>query len=180
MPRSRRSRAVTRWLLLPLAVVAVVAGACGDDDEDAADVTDDTAEVTDEGADAQGDLDVESEAEPTGEVTGTITVDDQTTDGTEVLVDAAAMEGADGWIVVHADDDGAPGEIVGFNLFSAGDRASLLVNMQPIVDSGTYWAMLHVDDPADGQFTFPDGDPPLTEGGEPVMDSFELTVELVQ
>jgi hypothetical protein len=166
-----------------LAALALVAGACGDDDDDAADdATDPTVTDTTEPADADADDGAADGSDPQAGVTGSITVDDQTTDGTEVLVDSAVMEGADGWIVIHDDDDGAPGDIVGWNLFSAGERASLLVNMQPIVDAGTYWAMLHVDDPADGQFTFPDGegDPPLVgDDGTPVMDSFELDVELV-
>jgi hypothetical protein len=38
--------------------------------------------------------------------------------------------------------------------------------------------MLHYDDPADGEFTFPeDGDPPVTADGGPVVKPFSLTVE---
>lgn len=36
--------------------------------------------------------------------------------------------------------------------------------------------MLHVDDPADGDYTFPDGDPPVDAEGEIVLEPFRYAV----
>ncbi|HSL57530.1 MAG TPA: hypothetical protein VK866_06795 [Acidimicrobiales bacterium] len=178
-----RHHLAARWLVALLAPLALVAAACGDDD-DAADVGGVTETTESDATDTTEDVDAPDPVDPETEdiqeiASGSITVEDQQSDvGGSVLVQEVSIEGIDGWVAIHPDEDGAPGgEILGTNLFSEGDRSNLLVTVDEPLGSGTYWAMLHVDALRDGVFEFPGPDVPvLTDDGEPVMASFELAV----
>lgn len=79
-----------------------------------------------------------------------------------------------GYVVVHLEEDGAPGEVVGHSRLVVGDfEAHSRVNTS---SGGTaYYAMLHYDD-GDGEYEFPGDDNPVHLDGEIVLDRF--TVEL--
>ncbi len=53
----------------------------------------------------------------------------------------------DGWVVVHEDRDGAPGNILGAQRFDAGSYSGGSVELlRPTVAGGKYYVMLHADD----------------------------------
>lgn len=113
-----------------------------------------------------------------------LTVEDQTVDdASAVTVDSVTTDGDDLWVVIHADEDGSPGEVRGWTFVEGADDSTegIEVDLDPEAEDGeTLWAMLHVDDPGDEEFTFgdeEDADPPAMVDDEIVQDDFEVTVE---
>lgn len=95
-------------------------------------------------------------------------------DGRVVEIPRAEISGTEGWIAVHADDGGEPGEVLGVAPLSAGENTGIEVELdRPLDSSQRLYAMIHGEDPADGEYTFPDGDPPVEEGGEAVVEPFD-------
>jgi hypothetical protein len=104
-----------------------------------------------------------------------ITVTDQAVvDGT-VVIDEVISVGP-GWVVVHADDGGEPGEIVGFTAVADGTNTNVVVELDDSVDlTDTLHVELHEDTGAVGTFEYPDDptlDPAVMVDGEPVSTSF--------
>ncbi|MEQ8472727.1 MAG: hypothetical protein RIC35_16165 [Marinoscillum sp.] len=82
----------------------------------------------------------------------------------------------DGWLVIHADNEGAPGEVLGQTMVSAGSNTDVIVDLGSAVFAGgeTLWPMLHIESPADGEYGFPDnGDGPEVFGEDVVVVSIE-------
>lgn len=73
--------------------------------------------------------------------------------GTILRADSVLSEGA-GWLVVHADADGAPGPVAGLAPVEAGTNAPVLVELDPEVATPVLWPMLHVDDGVMGEYEF--------------------------
>lgn len=76
-----------------------------------------------------------------------------------------------GYVVIHEDDGGAPGAIIGVSDFlSAGTKKGVEIQLdRASVVGETLWAMLHGDN-GDGEFEFPGADAPLQdELGEIIM-----------
>lgn len=119
------------------------------------------------------------QATTTTSVSPSISANDQTTDGSFVV--ARAVIDRSGWIGVHpssANGGMKPNSHVGHAKLSAGRHEEVRAAIEPPLDEGgTLYVVLHYDDPADGELTYPDGDPAVTVGGNPVRASFELTVE---
>lgn len=82
----------------------------------------------------------------------------------------AEISGVDGWIAIHADDNGRPGEVLGHAPLREGENAGVAVRLDRPASSGTLYAMVHADDPDDDSYTFPDGDPPVEADGQPVVE----------
>lgn len=79
-----------------------------------------------------------------------IAVNDQAP-GLSVAVRMAAFV-RDGWVVVHENDGGKPGRILGAKRFSSGQGQSGVVELlRPTAEGNVYFAMLH-DDDGDRQF----------------------------
>ncbi len=81
-----------------------------------------------------------------------IDVSDQDIDGT-VLVDRA-LAPTDAWIVVHLDDDGAPGQRVGLLHIPAGEITNVVVNLDPLPLTSTLFVAVHADRGEQGVFEF--------------------------
>lgn len=112
-----------------------------------------------------------------GQVTGDVTVQDQSGDGATVQVQRASISGGNGWVVIHNDANGKPGEDIGWAYLQEGDSSNITVQLdKPISSSQKLYAMLHVDDPADQNYTFPDGDKPVMADGAVVVKPFQYTV----
>ena len=118
---------------LAVVAVALVAAACSS--------TEDTTTT------------VAAQAPPTGP--SSVTFEDQDSDGTSIVVAAVTLP-ADGFIAVHADNNGSPGAVIGHSdLLSAGDSTDVTVTLdEPITESTTLWPMAHIDIDRDGQYTF--------------------------
>lgn len=93
---------------------------------------------------------------------------DQSGDGRSVTVDEASLTGRSGWIVVHADDYGAPGQIIGVsNQISAGTTSNVSISLsQPISSSRYVIVMLHYEDNGDSTFDYPAADQPVVISGQ--------------
>lgn len=57
----------------------------------------------------------------------------------------SAQFAAPGWVVIHADNAGTPGKIIGQTYFDAGINPGKITLTQPMVDGATYYAMMHSD-----------------------------------
>lgn len=110
----------------------------------------------------------------TGAVAGnSVSVSDQPA-GTSVSVAAISMDKR-GWVVIHQDDHGAPGWVLGARRLEPGSYTNEAVDLlRPTVPGSVYYAMLHGDDGVD---TFDlHKDLPITDAsGKPVMMRFQTT-----
>lgn len=117
---------------------------------------------------------------PDAEVTGSLTADEQDSDGTTVTVSAVDLEGVDqGWIAVHSDADGKPGPVIGTAQVQQGESSDVVVTLDEAVTTGAVFPMLHVDDNEIGTYEFPqvDGaDLPVMADGEVVVTKVMLNV----
>jgi len=57
----------------------------------------------------------------------------------------SAQFAAPGWVVIHADNAGTPGKILGQTYFDSGINPGKITLSQPMVDGATYYAMMHSD-----------------------------------
>lgn len=131
--------------------------------------TDDGDGSTDDGAtdDAGG-----------SEMTGAITVSDQTGDGTTVTVDSVTITGATGFVVIHADGDGAPGAVIGHTPIPEGTSTDVSVPLdEELTADATVWPMLHVDAGELGTYEFPGPDGPVSDGDGTIVKPLAYTVD---
>lgn len=110
-------------------------------------------------------------------VTPSVTVEDQEIVNESVIVQEVVSDGP-GFIVIHADDNGAPGPVIGYSAVEDGQNLNVAVSIDVEAATETLWAMLHEDTDATGEFDFPDSDPPVEVEGEVVMASFSTAVAL--
>ncbi len=105
-----------------------------------------------------------------------VEVNDQAVSNGTVTVAGVGSVGP-GWIVIHADNNGAPGAILGETAVSDGDNSNVVVNIDTTKATSKLWAMLHTDAGTVGTFEFPNGpDTPVTQNGNIVMQSFMVTM----
>ncbi len=97
-------------------------------------------------------------------------------DGTTVTVPSAGISGVSGWLVIRADAGGEPGDVLGYAPLREGEsEEDVAVPLDEPVGSGTLYAVVHAEEPADGDFTFPDGDPPVEANGSVVAEPLRYT-----
>ncbi|MBE2236881.1 MAG: fasciclin domain-containing protein [Caldilineaceae bacterium] len=81
-----------------------------------------------------------------------------------------------GWVVIHADDNGKPGAVLGYTAAPDGISANVKVAISPVGLTDTVFAMLHTDSGEIGVYEFPDGaDKPVTVRDRIVMKPFAVT-----
>ena len=78
------------------------------------------------------------------EMTPSVTVSDQAIEEGAVTVDSVVSDGQ-GWIVIHADEDGAPGAVIGQAAVSDGENTDVAVEIDVSQATETLHAMLHTD-----------------------------------
>ena len=101
------------------------------------------------------------------------TVDQDVVNGT-VKVTRATINGP-GWVVIHADADGAPGPVIGHAELMDGINASITVDVDVDGVTDTLFAMLHVDEGTVGEYEFPGPDAPVMVDDAPVTVAFAVT-----
>ena len=112
---------------------------------------------------------------PMAEVTPSLSVSDQdATDGT-VVVDSVTAAQA-GWMVIHADDNGSPGPVIGHSAVEEGQTSDVSVDIDLDAASETLYAMLHVDAGTMGTYEFPGDDTPVQVDGSIVVMPFTVTL----
>jgi PGF-CTERM protein len=94
--------------------------------------------------------------------------DSQPTNAENVTIKSVSIDD-DGWIVIHPEGDQySPdaNQIYGTTYVEAGSHQNVTVNLSStLLINQSLYAMLHYDDPADGEFTFPNDsseDPPVS------------------
>jgi hypothetical protein len=94
--------------------------------------------------------------------------------GDSVSIDSAVLSEI-GWVAIHEDRNGVPGNILGATLFNVGRNRGIVELLRPTVEGGTYYAMLH-DEAGRGEngFTFDhETDLPIIDSsGNPIMIRF--------
>jgi hypothetical protein len=112
--------------------------------------------------------------------TPSVTVTDQESDGTTVTV-GEVVATVPGWMVIHLDNNGSPGPVVGQTAVEAGSNSDVVVTLDPALEGDTsLWAMLHVDEGAVGTYEFPGPDVPVRDGDMIVMTPFVATVSAME
>jgi hypothetical protein len=135
----------------------------------------------------EGGSDKEKNGEE-GEGTYAFEVRDQVIGETPDQVNVPSVEtgSKDTWLVVHEQNDAgdAPGGVIGTSdVISANSEASeVAISLEREAKTGeTLYAMLHYDDPEDGQFTFGQGDGqdlPIRVDEDGLTKSFEIKSEM--
>ncbi len=106
-----------------------------------------------------------------------VTVSDQPIQDAIISVDQVIAD-AQSWIVIHADDNGQPGKILGYALVKAGVNDDVLVEIKQAEATDKLYAMLHTDQGERSNFEFPNGaDVPVTRNGRIVMASFQIETD---
>ena len=147
-------------LLIPLLIVAFSASvfACGEPDPEDNDQDDDDETVT-----------------------LSISVSDQTLDEDEadvVTIDEAEID-EPGFAVIHEDDDGEPGDVIGASdLIEEGTTSDFDAALdRDAEDDETLHAMLHYDEAGTEEYDGDDQPPVTDEDGDHVTDSFVVTID---
>lgn len=80
-----------------------------------------------------------------------------------------------GWVVVHRDSTGTPGPVIGQMYFEKGVGPGKITVTPPMIEGGTYYAMLHTDD-GDKKFDIAKDLPLKDAAGNVIMKIFRATV----
>ncbi len=91
--------------------------------------------------------------------------------GDKVEVTMATLSKA-GWVVIHEDDNGAAGKVLGARRYEPGIYLAEVELLRPTESGKMYYAMLHLDD-GDKEFNLSNDGPIKGEDGRVVMDSFK-------
>jgi predicted lipoprotein with Yx(FWY)xxD motif/polyisoprenoid-binding protein YceI len=107
-------------------------------------------------------------------VSPSVSVSDQEIVDGKVKISEVISDGP-GWLVVHAQSEGRPGPILGYNQVSGDQNENILVDIDVRNATETLYAMLHTDAGAIGKFEFPEGpDTPVMAGGEVITPAFSV------
>jgi LPXTG-motif cell wall-anchored protein len=108
------------------------------------------------------------------QVTPSVTVSDQAIENGTVTVDQVVSDGQ-GWIVIHAQQDGAPGPVIGHAAVQDGENNDVSVQIDVANATDTLYAMLHTDAGQMGTYEFPGADTPVQVNGQVVVQPFAIT-----
>jgi hypothetical protein len=108
------------------------------------------------------------------EITPSVTVEDQPIVDDTVTV-AQAVSVGPGWIAIHADQDGAPGPVIGHcDALTEGVTSDIVIEIDADAATDTLYAMLHTDAGEVGTYEFPGPDGPVQVNGEVVTPAFNI------
>jgi hypothetical protein len=82
---------------------------------------------------------------------------------------------APGYVVIHKDKAGTPGDVIGYKYFEAGIYPGQITLTSPTVEGGVYYAMLHSDD-GDKVFNSAKDLPLKDASGNIIMKLFRVTL----
>jgi plastocyanin len=100
-----------------------------------------------------------------------VTVTDQPIVDEKIVVENAVSPGP-GWIVIHADNDGVPGLVLGHTSLQEGENSEVVVEVDSESRTDRLYAMLHTDEGEVGTYEFPGPDAPVTADGTVVVAAF--------
>src|SRR5262245_11596262 len=102
-----------------------------------------------------------------------VTVEDQEIVDNQVTIAKVVSEGP-GWLVIHVQEDGNIGAVIGQSPVVAGENANVVIEIDPMMATETLYAMLHTDAGVVGTYEFPGPDTPVTVNGEAVTPPFQV------
>jgi len=108
------------------------------------------------------------------EMDPSLEVSDQAIENGNVSVDMVYSSGL-GWIVIHADDNGSPGPVIGYAAVQDGETLDVMVEVDEDAATQTLFAMLHTDAGQEGTYEFPGDDAPVSVDGNIVVMPFSVT-----
>jgi hypothetical protein len=109
----------------------------------------------------------------TGTKSSSVTVEDQTITDNNITVTEVVSPGA-GWIVIHADNEGSPGAVLGQTAVNHGVNTDVAVSLATEGRTATLYAMLHYDNGTIGTYEFPGADTPVSDvSGNIIVSSFK-------
>lgn len=82
---------------------------------------------------------------------------------------------APGFVVIHKDNNGTPGDVIGSKYFEKGIYPGQITLTSSTLDGGMYYAVLHSDD-GDKKFDVKKDLPIKDAAGSIIMDLFRVTV----
>ena len=91
-----------------------------------------------------------------------------------VLTVPSITSAGDGWLVVHADNGGKPGPVLGYAAVSAGENSDVAIEVDAAAATETVHLMLHEDGGVVGTYEFPGADAPVMVDGAPAMMAFQV------
>lgn len=108
-----------------------------------------------------------------------VNAEDQEIKNGKIMV-ASVLSGESGWIVIHADKDGAPGAVIGMSPIKAGENLNVEVAIDTKFVTETLYAMLHTDSGEAGKYEFPGEDAPVKIDDTVITDPFKVTNAMIQ
>jgi hypothetical protein len=102
-----------------------------------------------------------------------VTVEEQEVENGTVTVQQVVID-QQGWVVIHAQENGAPGPVIGYSQVTQGEHTDVTVEIDERQATDTLHAMLHIDAGEPGVFEFPGADSPLTVNGRVVVEPFQV------
>jgi plastocyanin len=88
---------------------------------------------------------------------------------------AKVVSNGPGWIVIHADKNGAPGPVLGYAPVKDGENGDVAVKLAAEGRTETLYAMLHTDAGTVGTYEFPGADGPVAMDGQVIALAFKVT-----
>ncbi len=82
---------------------------------------------------------------------------------------------APGFVVIHKDNNGTPGDVIGSKFFEKGIFPGQITLSSPTLDGGIYYAMIHSDD-GDKKFDIRKDLPLKDSAGSIIMKLFRVTI----
>ena len=89
-----------------------------------------------------------------------------------ILTIPSITSASDGWLVVHADDGGTFGPVIGYAAVSAGENTDVAIPIDTEAATETIHLMLHTDGGVVGTYEFPGADAPVIVDGAPVSMAY--------
>lgn len=106
----------------------------------------------------------------------TVSIADQPLEADGLLIVEQVITLAPGWVVVYADDDGAPGEILGFTPVPTGESNDVSIEIDPYLATPQLHLLLHADEGQPKEFDFPGPDDPFRNDEGPVGTTFAVEI----
>lgn len=117
----------------------------------------------------------ESQEDSLPGITYSVTVSSQDASSGNILIDEVIAPQLS-WVVIHAEDDGTPGPMIGLSQVKEGINQNISVAIDPNAATETLYAMVHVDAATLGEFEFPGDDIPIQTNGSVIMAPFKVTL----
>ena len=174
LPRSSRPRRPVMLATGALVLVALVVAACGQAAPTAISPTQPPAAAPTTLPATQPPTAAPSTSPAPVAITPAVTVADQAIVDGKVTI-AQVVSAGPGWLVVHAQKDGAPGLVIGYSPVKEGDNSDVVVMIDVANATSTLYAMLHADMGTAGTYEFPGADVPVKVDGQVVTPAFAVT-----